>query len=214
MPRLCPRALLRLDTDALVIGPYPERLAIPLFQNTRLAMGGEIYQNNVSVRACLEDAASPAAARARLISALQRPYSRYRWRHFFAERTLGNLYKRAQGEGYVSIDYIFGGCNFVGEGFLRALQAQNLLPHPHLGLLNLEEDHLFGLLAAAVGMAIGNMHTSPLPFGTAWKTLPACPADLAMQGKKIVHSTRGWHEMDEADVRAFFRERRREHAGV
>ncbi len=206
-------ALLRLDTDALVIGPFPERLPIEMFRsNPRLAMGGEIYVDNCSVRARLEEAAGSAPARARLKGLLQRPYSLYRWRHFFVERTLGRLYKRAQANNYSSIDYIFGGCNVLSERYLRALQAQGLLPQPRLGRLDMEEDHLFGLLAAVVGMEIADMHTGSLPFGTAWKALPASPPDLLAQGKKVVHSTRRWQDMDEDAVRAFFQARRREYA--
>lgn len=207
------RALLRLDTDALVIGPAPEQLAMELFAaNPRLAMGGEVYRNNVSVRARLDDAAGRAPTLARLRLALQRPWSRYRWRSLGADWMLGQLYKCAQAQGYASIDYVFGGCNFVSESFLLTLRAQGLLPEAKLGPLDLEEDHLFGLLAGVVGMGLADLHSGALPFGTAWKSLPASPADLIVQGKRVVHSTRGWQGMDEDAIRAEFRARRRRYA--
>lgn len=202
-------ALLRLDTDALLIAPLAEAAPVRMLRaDPHIAMGGEIYRDNCSVRAHLEDAAEPGASRARLRLALRRPYSVYRWRALQTERTLGRLYARAQANGYHSVDYVFGGCNVLSERFLRALHEQGLLPHPYLGRLPLQEDHLFGLLAAVVGMRLADMQGGTGPFGTAWKGLPEAPADLIAQGKTIVHSTRGWGNMDEAAVRADFRARR------
>jgi len=70
---------------------------------------------------------------------------------------------------------------------------------------------VFGLPAGVVGMEIADLHTGSLPFGTAWKSLPASPPDLIAQGKLVVHSTRGWQDMDEDGVRAFFRARKDEY---
>jgi hypothetical protein len=96
----------------------------------------------------------------------------------------------------------------MSEALLKALFNKGLLPHYTLGSLNMGEDHLFGLLAKAAGFHLGNMASGSLPFGCAWKGLPAPPEHLFEQGKKIIHSTRYWQNMNEMQIRAFFREKR------
>ncbi|RZK87714.1 MAG: hypothetical protein EOO62_38780 [Hymenobacter sp.] len=66
----------------------------------------------------------------------------------------------------------------------------------------------------AAGLQLGDLAIGDLPFGVAWVGLPASPETLELANKKIIHSTRSWQDMKEADIRQYFKDRRTEDASV
>ncbi len=193
-------ALLRLDTDALVIGREPEKEALELFRNyPTVGIAGQYrFDYNGKPR----DIQWP---RQRIINSTQS------WKFFrrpFANMVLRHLYKKAVRNGYSTGENVFGGAYFISEKCLIRLKQENLLPETRLKSLNLEEDHLFGLLVKSVGMDLSDLSENYKTFGCAWKGLPAAPEQLAIDGKKIVHSTRFWQSMKEDEIRNYFREKR------
>jgi hypothetical protein len=72
----------------------------------------------------------------------------------------------------------------------------------------LEEDHIFALLAKASAFDLADFATGKLPVGAAWKGLPCSPHELELSDKKVIHSVRCYRDMREAQIRAYFRDRR------
>jgi len=195
------KVLFKLDTDALVIGPSPEKDAITFFEEyPGMAIAGQYpldYQGKPW------DVGWP---RARIINGtmtwkfIRRPV---------ANTILRGLYLRALKNGYKTGESVFGGAYYLNRTFLETLQHKKMLPDVRLQTLNMGEDHLFGLMAKSLGMELGNLSGKDLPFGCAWKGLPVSPEQLLKDKKKIIHSTRHWKDMGEAQIRSYFRDKRR-----
>jgi hypothetical protein len=196
-------ALLRMDTDALVIGPAPEKEAIQLFKSCPdIGIAGQ-YPFTYS--------GEPWD-----ISWPKNQITKYTSSYKFFRRPLANTllwmyYRKALQNGYRTGESVFGGVCFVSEPFIQNLYERGLLPNFRLKSINLEEDHLFALLAKSAGFKFGNLSSAQLPFGCAWQGLPAPPHELIERGKKIIHSVRYWKDMNEEDIRSYFREKRNQH---
>lgn len=194
------KALLRMDTDALIIGPDPELDAIRLFQTDRKAgIAGQYMFDYDGQPRNIEWPRQRIINGTRTWKFIRRP---------FANWALRKLYRRALSNGYVTGENVFGGAYFMSEACLHTLHEAGLLPDYKLRTLNLEEDHLFGLLVKACGFNLADLSTEHKPFGCAWKGLPAAPEQLCKDDKKIVHSTRFWENMKEEEIRTYFRQKR------
>ena len=191
------KALLRMDTDALIIGHDPEQAAISLFQNRPET--GIAGQYPVDYHGIPWDNSWPGSQLYALTHTLQffhRP---------LPHSTLMYYYIRARANGYQRGESVFGGACFYSESLLLKFEEKGLLPRKPLSRVNLEEDHLFSLLAKAVGFELGGLAGPDMPMACAWKGLPDSPERLLAVGKKIVHSTRFWNQLNESDIRKQFR---------
>jgi hypothetical protein len=194
------KALLKLDTDALVIAPEPEKEALELFDaDTMAGMAGQYP---------LTYNGEPWNIR----WPRQRIFNSTRSWKFFA-RPLANAqlmgyYRKALKNGYDTGESVFGGAYFFSHRCLAALERQQLLPRKSFRSLNLGEDHLFSLLVKSLGFSLNSLSTAGGPVGCSWKGLPAAPEKLVTDGKKIIHSTRQWEHWDEKAIRDYYKSRR------
>ena len=195
------KALLKLDTDALVIGPAPEKEAVELFTaNPHMGIAGQYPNDYFGNPWDIEWPRRRILNGTRTWKFIKRP---------FANLALMKLYKQALQNGYRTGESVFGGAYFMSEPLLIQLHASGLLPYEKFRSLNLGEDHLFSLLAKATGFALGCLSAEGMPFGCAWKGLPVSPHQLAQDNKKIIHSVRYWKEMKETEIRAYFSAKRK-----
>ena len=196
-------ALLKLDDDALVIGENPEKEAIQLFkENPQIGIAGlhvrgqypqdfvgNKWDNNYPRTTILVGTSS--------WKLLKRP---------LVNLTLRSLVFKAFYNGYEIGEYVFGGSYFISELCLQKLHEAGYLPLYKLRKAILGEDHLFSLTAKVVGLELGDLASGNLPLGVAWKGLPASPEVLRLNQKKIIHSTRRWENMQEDEIRAYFKQ--------
>jgi predicted metal-binding protein len=194
------RALLRMDSDALIIGSAPEAEALDLFKHDPgIGIAGQ-YPGDYK--------GSPWDISWPKEQVLRITQTRRFFDNPFAHWLLLRLYKQALRNGYTTGESVFGGACFISEACLKQMDKNGLLPKTGLRTIHLEEDHLFAILARAVGFRLGDLSSQHLPFGCAWKGLPASPEELHAKGKKIIHSTRFWEQMNEQDIREWFRSKR------
>ena len=191
------KALFRLDTDALVIGKAPEKEVFELFATN--ADAGIAGQYGIEYNGQPSNYAWP---RRRLVKNLMT------WK--FIRRPITNWilkkhYKRAVKKGYVTGENVFGGAYFISEACLQTLYKEGLLPERWLRNAALEEDHIFSLLAKAVGYQLYDLSKGCLPFGCKLRGLPDSPENLVASGKRIIHSTRHWNGIKEKQIRDYFR---------
>lgn len=194
------KLILKLDTDALLIGRAPEFDMLTLVNNKPLTAIAGQYPLDYDGRPW--DVGWP---RARMINGTMT------WKYIrrpIANIFLRKYYMRALNHGYRTGESVFGGSYFITYDFLRKLAEYRLLPDHRLRTLNLGEDHLFSLLAKTVGMELESLSGTGQPFACAWKGLPAAPEQLFEEGRKIIHSTRNWQGRGEAEIREFFQVRR------
>ncbi len=196
------KALFKLDTDALIIGEEPEADALELFrQNPQIGIAGQ-YPFEYNGKPW-----NIGWPRSRILNGV----STWKYIHRpYANWFLRKLYIKAISNGYIAGESVFGGAYFMNELCLIKLREEGLLPDYKLKTLNLGEDHLFSLLAKAVGFDLGSLSHKGMPFACAWKGLPAAPDQLYDEGKKIIHSTRYWQDMNENEIRECFSKKRSE----
>lgn len=190
------RVILRLDDDALAIGHGGDVEAIQYFrEHPEVAIVGSY---RVSCKGEARDFGPPARRMHYLatVGALTQPA---------ASRTVRSLLRQARRNDYRTGEHCLGAACFLNPGAIGAMRAMGNLVRPELIDAGLEDDHIFGLLAAASGFKSADFASGDLPMALAWRGLPWSPEELQSRGKKYTHSVRFWRDMNEAEVRARFR---------
>lgn len=196
-------ALLKLDTDALIIGAEPEKEALQLFrQQPSVGIAGQ-YPN--------EHDGTPLDItwpRQRILSATRS------WK-FISRPIVNSLltkqYNSALRNDYRTGESVFGGAYFISPQLLKLLSLKGFLPNYRFSSLTLGEHHLFALLAKANGYQLAGLSGSNQPFACSSRGLPAAPEVLHEQGKKIIHSVRFYSHMKEDEIRSYFKQKRQEY---
>lgn len=199
LERLPFEVLLRLDADALVIGPGLARAAAARFAaEPEVGLLGAYRLGPDGGERVFTPAARLLAAESGL-RGRRRPALR---------RTLRSLRALARAHGYVDGEHALGGCYLHSRAAVAALGRRGYLDLEPLRASRLGEDHLFALLTRAAGLGIGDFGGPGDPLCLRWQGLPARPEALAAAGKLVAHSVRGHDDLDEAAIRGFFAARR------
>lgn len=199
-------ALLRLDTDALIIGPEPEAKILDFFKtNNSIGLAGR-YVKGLSSEDQFGHVWENGGRKP--IIAIAKMFTKYYLRHPFIYWRIRKLLFTAINKGYDLGEFVFGGSYAFSRVGLEKLRDNNLLPMKNVIGADLEEDHFFSMLIIAVGMGLGDLASGDKPFACAWKGLPGSPEAIVKANKKIIHSTRYWDDLKEEQIRKFFREMR------
>ena len=189
--------LLRLDTDALILGPGIAESAAGRFAGEPTV--GALGAYRVGPDGADRDwAPIGKMVRAELgLRGLRHPAARRRVRALVAAA-----------RGYVPGEHALGAAMLLRGEMVREWYRRGMLDYPELGDSLLGEDHLFSLLTVAAGYRIGDFSGPQDPLALRWIGLPAAPAELLAAGKLITHSVRSWQDMPEAEIRGYFAARR------
>jgi hypothetical protein len=196
LERYEPGLVLRLDADALLIGPGLEASAERAFAaDPGLGLLGSYRLGPDDGQRDFSWAASQIRAAAGL-RGLARPRCRAALRRY---------HQLARAQGYVDGEHVLGGAYVhryaaIGEIYRRGWLAD---PWP-LRQAPVGDDHLISMLTVAAGYRIGDFGGSAHPMALTWRGLPAHPADLLAGGKLVTHSVRSWGDLDETQIRAIF----------
>lgn len=193
-------ALLRLDADALVIGPEPEAEAIEIFRgNPAIGMlGSHRLDCNGNPRR-FRDAERYLRREAGLLG-LVRPHRR---------ALLRSIIALAVDNGYEAGEHCLGAAYLHSFACVEELCRREWFGSEILMQSMIPEDHLFGVVTLAAGFQLGDYATGDFPLGLQWRGLPASPGELRQRKKKIIHSVRFWQDLGENDIRSeFARERK------
>ncbi len=199
-------ALMRLDTDALIIGHSPELQIIEFFKkNPTVGLAGRHVKGLRSP----DDFGNVWENGGRgLYVAIANMFPGYYLRHPFIYWKVRKLLFKAINQGYEIGELIFGGAYAFSRIGLEKLRENELLPVKNVLGAGLEEDHFFTMLIGSVGLEFGDLAGGEGPFACTWKGLPASPETLHQANKKIIHSTRFWQAIKEEEIREFFRDKR------
>lgn len=197
-----PEFVLKLDTDALVIGPVLPALQAA-FADSRLGLVGSYTHTCTGGRRDWRGWV-PVLRRAGAMLSVA-PGPRLSYRRARCRRWVRRRLDEARANGYDLGAHCLGGAYAVGPGLLARTDLLEWWPWTGTGL---SEDVVVGVLASAAGLSIRGLVGPGEPFALAWQGLPRPPAELIANGHSIVHSVKNQPLGDERSIRAFFRSAR------
>lgn len=194
------RCLMRLDDDALFIGPSPHRDALACFaEHPDVGMLGAYLRRG--------DGSDKRHALARQSSRLMRQLASVRNPRMVAH--LLDLVARGKRKGFSMGHMCTGGALFLSreayEGTMKLWRRGGTsLANPILA-----DDLLLSLYTAAAGFRLLDFSDADQVMAVNWRGLPMPLDELVRRGKKVVHPVKVPGEPEqEREIRAFFRERR------
>lgn len=194
-----PGIVLRLDADAVILGPGLEAAAEQAFnRNPEVGLLGSYRIGPDGGRRDF----LPVARQLRKeigIRGLRHPQLRAGLRHYV---------RLARNYGYVDGEHVLG-CAFVLRGeAIRNVYSNGCFSQPWLEASRLGDDQLMSLVTVAAGYKITDFGGPADPLAVKWRGLPAHPAELLAKGKLVTHSVRSWGELTERQIRDIFAEAR------
>ncbi len=208
-----PDLVLKLDTDALVIAPFADRMAAVL-ADPALGMVGT-FDQHCDGRPRSRDRWHYGVRRRRLPVRPFRedndPTGRLRLRHTLwgDPAVLRRRIAAARRQGYGYGEHCLGGAYAVPGRFLDRMAERGWYDDWRAWMpLDIGEDVCIGVYVRAVGLACANANRAGEPFGVEYQDLPLPPQQLLDAGYAVVHSIKDQDGLTEADIRAFFAQRR------
>jgi len=195
LERYQPGIVLRLDTDALLIGPGLEAAAEQAFERDPAV--GLLGSYRIGPDGEKRDSAWPARQiRAEAgLRGLAHPQRR---------RAIRGHLRLAHAHGYRDGDHVLGGAYIHSSAALGRIHENGWFSEPWMMTSSIGDDHYFSLLTVAAGYQIADFGGPSDPMALRWRGLPAHPADLLAAGKLVTHSVRFWRDLDEGQVRGIF----------
>lgn len=194
--------LLRMDTDALMIGDAPHEDVLA-FMKARPDVG---MVGAFKRRGDGSDKTAALAAKGRQLTremSLSRAVT-----HPGLVRTLRFLVRCAEKHGYVRGDMCTGGAVFLAPHAIAAMHERGLLDLDGLQHCRLMDDALLALLCYASGYRLADLPDERDVLAITWRGLPMPVGELVAKNKKIVHPVKDEDAAVEPAIRAFFQARR------
>jgi len=206
--------VLKLDSDALVIAPFANKIFVKLSENPAIGMiGAYTLTPNGTPRDISRNAA--------IIKNLHKPAipwlkPRKAYRAIRDRATGGGALKdiraaltTARKQGYAYGEHCLGGGYALSREFVRRMETQGHLKNPLQWLsVDSPEDVMIGMYTAAVGLKHANFVGDNEVFGVRHEGLPYEPAELVSRGYSVIHSIKNDKRISEREVRAYFAARR------
>jgi hypothetical protein len=201
------RYALKLDTDALVIGSFLDRVGTEFDRHPELG----------AVGSCTHDAAGessnqewwkPIGKLGAPVSLWRPPKGPLRGRYWGAGRRLWPILRAALGHGYRLGEHCQGGSYAVSLHWVQHVRSAGWLDPRQLLGTGLGEDVALSLCISAVGGRLGNMVDGDGPFAVRHVGLPGQYRDLHARGYGVLHSIKSCDDFDEWELRRYFAELR------
>lgn len=191
--------LIRMDTDALLIGTGFEEKCAKRFQldNQVGILGAWKHGPDGSLRDW-----TPAANVLRSETGIRG------LRHPRRALDLQRLTTQALRHGYELGENALGGCYVMSGTLVKTFHERKMLQMSSLIGSMAGEDHIFSLLARSLGFRIGDFSGIGDPMAIKWKGLSASPQLLNEQNRLVIHSLKSFGHFEETTSRAYFAERR------
>ena len=203
--------VMKLDTDALIIAPFAEKILRTLAARPDLGMVG-LYN-----RMCDGSVRDQTSFR-KMLGKLASPFAVWRnppgWGYLTVHlwgrgATIRRQITEAIRAGYRPAEFILGGAYaFTGEA-VRRFAKHGFLDDPHLWLgTHFSEDVVLSMYVCATGLRLHGMTADGEPFAVQHYGLPDTPERLVERGYSVIHSVKSDARFSEAAIREFYRKRR------
>jgi hypothetical protein len=208
-----PDVVLKLDTDALVIAPFLERVA-EIFDDESIGMAGTFDRHCDGTARDLDRwdfRVRRRRFRVRPFREGNQADGRLQLQHtLWGDRAvLRRRITAAHHHGYGYGEHCLGGAYAVPGRFLARMAERGWYDDwpawvPH----DIGEDVCIGVYVRAVGLGCVNANRPGQPFGVEYRDLPLAPPELLEAGYAVVHSIKDQDSLTEAEIRRFFAEHR------
>ncbi len=207
--------VMKLDTDALIIAPFAEKILRTLAARPDVGMVG-LYN-----RMCDGSVRDQTSFR-KMLGKLASPFAVWRnppgWGYLTVHlwgrgATIRRQITEAIRAGYRPAEFILGGAYaFTGEA-VRRFAKHGFLDDPHLWLgTHFSEDVVLSMYVCATGLRLHGMTADGEPFAVQHYGLPDTPERLVERGysviHSVIHSVKSDARFSEAAIREFYRKRR------
>ena len=205
------RFVMKLDTDALIIAPFADKILRTLAGRPDVGMVG-LYD-----RMCDGSVRDQTSFR-KMLGKLASPFAVWRnppgWGYLTVHlwgrgATIRRQITEAIRAGYRPAEFILGGAYaFTGEA-VRRFAKHGFLDDPHLWLgTHFSEDVVLSMYVCATGLRLHGMTADGEPFAVQHYGLPDTPERLVERGYSVIHSVKSDARFSEAAIREFYRKRR------
>ncbi len=204
--------VLKLDTDALVIGPFCLKIAGAFGADPSIGMVG-LYDRHCDgtprdqsdFRRMLRKLLAPVAI-------WRKPQTRtgYLTLHLWGRGdTIRRQIREAISAGYRSADFILGGAYGLGSHAICRMAERGYFADPFLWLHTyVSEDVVLSMYTCAVGLRLHGMTGDNEPFAVQHYGIPDTPERLVARGYSIVHSVKSDARFPESEIRRVFADQR------
>jgi hypothetical protein len=196
--------LLKMDTDALMIGESPEDDAIRCFHRHP-----EFGSIGTYKKECGGERRFFFGNGRQLLLEISDEHLFEYPSHRPGVMLLRKVFRKSRKNGYKPGEHCQGGAHFISRECIAKLRENKLLSRREIWWSQQEDDVIFGLLMCSTGLKHGDLASGSRPMGVRWRGLPCSPRELLARGKKVVHSTRFYKNLSEDKIRSFFRKQRR-----
>ena len=206
--------VLKLDTDALVIGPFGEKISAQFAASSRIGMIGTVRDADLA-----EHPLESVKPLGRILDKLLKQVTIWRdtplggpavqialWGRY---RLMRDTIREAFINGFRVGEHCYGGGYALSRPSVEALAARGLVSKPRVWLSTpLVEDFLISLCVKSVDFGLMDLSGEGEPFAVRYLGLPDTPENLIARGHSIIHSVKDCEAqaLKEAELRAFFRQ--------
>jgi hypothetical protein len=202
----------RLDTDALVIAPFADKLADAIAARPRAGVLGSFDRTCNGEPRDFSPWAGVARTHARPVWTWLRPPRRGR----YVQLALGGRLGAVRGEvraafanGYRAGEHCLAAACVVSAGMISDMRDAGMLDDPRRWLdTRFGDDIMLGVQARALGRELVGLVGDGEPFGLRHIGLADSPERLLARGFSFVHSVKNDDTFSEAEIRDFFAARR------
>lgn len=209
---LRPEFCLKMDTDALVIAPFADKVRAAFAADPTVGMVGSYDRRCTGDRRDWEHKGRVIASAPQRFTVWRRstrfnvPTGVWFKRKPLRDRARA-LTRQAQANGYELGAHCLGGAYAVSAAFLERTDLLDFRPWIHTW--DCGEDVTVSLLVFAAGYRLRGMVDRDEPFGLAFQGLPADPQWLVDHGSSLIHSLKDHQGSNEQELREWFREHAR-----
>jgi len=198
--------VVRLDSDALIIGPF--RDAVRNF----IALHPEVGTVGTLGCTCRREAPYYGCEKTAISDVFVELDAKPASPEFARIREHARL---AVENGYAGKEYCQGGAYVLPFETLDRMSSAGCLGSPRDWLpMAVPEDVMMGMYARTAGLRSLDFSLPGEPFGNHFRGLAYSPRELVRRGHSLIHSTKGDVEHSEWHIRRYFRARRRRGASA
>jgi hypothetical protein len=205
-------AVLKMDSDALVIAPFVERLSQVVTAHPEAGLFGSV---NLSSNGTV----SASNSWRPLILAMSRPLARIRgrpWREALwiglwgARAQLRRWIKTSLATGHMPGDHAQGGLMVLSPAGVKALaELREMCDVDFAREYWITDDVLVGHILVAMGLKLHPLNAPGDVIGACWRGFPGYhPHGALARGHALIHSVKDHDKITEAGTRAFFQKHR------